>query len=99
MTRFDSERIRSLIKEKKAILVDIREKAEWDIDHISIAVHFPLSTLLKSPPPSDFKKFDTVFLHCQKGGRTLIAQKHLSSYLQNIEPLLVPYDVLKNELS
>lgn len=98
MNCLDTERLISLLQEKLAILVDIREKDEWDHDHISIAKHYPLSKLLQGPAPLEFEKAQVVFLHCKSGGRTLIAQKHLSSTLNNIEPLLVKFEELKEIL-
>jgi adenylyltransferase/sulfurtransferase len=55
----------------KAILVDVREIAEWDAGHIAGARHFPLSVLQKNPRgfiPLENGKI--CLLYCQKGARS-----------------------------
>lgn len=59
---------------EKALLIDVRERAEWENGHIEGAQHLPLSALHKNPalfvPPENGQ---AVILYCQKGIRSLKA--------------------------
>jgi rhodanese-related sulfurtransferase len=54
-----------------AVLVDVREQAEWEGGHIQGAMHVPLSALQKDifafTPPESGK---TCILYCQRGMRS-----------------------------
>lgn len=53
------------------VLIDVREREEWDAGHIENAQHLPLSALQKHPdlfiPP---EKGRCCVIYCQKGGRS-----------------------------
>lgn len=63
-----------------AVLVDVRERSEWEEGHIKGAKHFPLSSLQK-----DAKAFagvadnKNIVLYCQKGARSKKAAEILLS--------------------
>lgn len=56
---------------ENVLLVDVRERHEWDAGHIDGARHLPLSLLQHDPglftPPEDGR---TCVLYCQRGVRS-----------------------------
>lgn len=57
-----------LLDEENALLVDIREPAEFAAAHIEGARLEPMSVLPSLPPAPDKER--TVIFHCRSGGRT-----------------------------
>jgi len=53
---------------KGAFIVDVREQGEWDMGHISGAVHIPLSELRQRM--DEIPKDKPVYLHCRSGQRS-----------------------------
>ena len=65
------------MKSGNAVIIDVREKDEWDDEHIPDAVHLSRGTLEfeveeKVPDPNM-----TVILHCGGGGRSALAAESL----------------------
>lgn len=56
------------IENKTALLIDVREREEWDAGHIESAQHIPLSALAQGDVP-DLPADCEIILHCQKGKR------------------------------
>ncbi|MGH1399234.1 MAG: molybdopterin-synthase adenylyltransferase MoeB [Alphaproteobacteria bacterium] len=54
---------------KTALLIDVRETAEWEAGHIGGAQHFALSRLTSGACP-DIPKNHEIILYCQKGIRS-----------------------------
>ncbi len=81
------ELVRSLVEEKKAVLIDVREESEWDRGHIEGALFLPLSTLIEwerdGPKSSELATLKRlirtarVYCHCASGGRTVTASESL----------------------
>ncbi|MFO1064207.1 MAG: rhodanese-like domain-containing protein [Pirellulales bacterium] len=71
------EDVLKLVKEKKALLVDVREKAEWEKGHLKDAKLIPLSSLGKNPNAEEIAKLlgkeKVVYVHCASGYRCLEA--------------------------
>ncbi len=44
------ETIKKTLKEKKAVIVDVREASEWEDGHLKVARHVPLSDLKAGIP-------------------------------------------------
>jgi rhodanese-related sulfurtransferase len=69
--------IRSKIAEKKAVLVDVREKSEWDEGHVEGAIPLPLSALKEKVDPAALSKVlskdKVIYTHCVVGKRSLTA--------------------------
>lgn len=69
--------VKEKIDKKKAVLVDVREKSEWDKGHVEGAIFLPLSELkagiddkaLAAKLPKD----KTLYTHCVVGKRSLTA--------------------------
>lgn len=83
---------------KKAVLVDVREKSEWEDGHLEDALHAPLSELKK---PEAAKRFVSrlpekkiVYTHCAAGVRSVSAAKILRVHGIDVRPLESGYDEL-----
>ena len=65
------------VKGSNAVIVDVREKDEWDEEHIPDAIHLSRGTLEleieeKVPDPNT-----TIITHCGGGGRSALAAESL----------------------
>jgi rhodanese-related sulfurtransferase len=58
-----------------AILVDIREKDEWQREHIPTARHHALSAIEQHPPQVD----GPIIFHCRSGNRTTVNAARLAA--------------------
>ena len=88
------------LAEKKAVLVDVREKEEWDDGHLSDALFLPLSALAKGVSNNDLAsvlpKGKVIYLHCAAGGRCLKAATLLKKQGYDARPLKPGYaDLIK----
>jgi rhodanese-related sulfurtransferase len=76
-TKDTLEMVKKALDEKKAILVDVREKNEWDEGHIKWARPLPLSKLKGEINKEELAKLlpkDLIlYCHCKSGGRCLKA--------------------------
>jgi rhodanese-related sulfurtransferase len=69
--------VKKNVDEKKAVLVDVREKSEWDEGHVKDAIFLPLSGLkgkvdeeaIKKKLPKD----KIIYTHCVAGVRCVSA--------------------------
>jgi rhodanese-related sulfurtransferase len=64
-------------QQANAILIDVREKEEWDEEHIPDAIHLSRGTIEleieeKVPDPNAF-----IICHCGGGGRSALAAESL----------------------
>lgn len=81
--------VQKRLGEEQALLIDVREKKEWNAGHLVQAQLIPLTDLgkkiddrryltqLKKSLPAD----KPIYLHCKSGGRCLIAVKLLNEAL------------------
>jgi rhodanese-related sulfurtransferase len=65
------------LQNKEAVIVDVREKDEWEEEHIPHAVHLSRGTIEldieeKFPDPNT-----TIICHCGGGGRSALATESL----------------------
>ena len=90
--------IQARLAEKKAVLLDVREPAEWSRGHLQQAALLPLSDLQtwKQDGLSDADrarlseaapKGAIVYTHCAKGGRAAIAGEYLRTLGYDVRPL------------
>lgn len=94
-TKDSLQTVKKTIEEKKAVLVDVREKSEWDNGHIQGAVFLPLSELkdgisaesLRKKLPKD----QIVYTHCVVGKRSLTAAEILEKHGFEVRPLKAEY--------
>jgi rhodanese-related sulfurtransferase len=80
----------------KAVLVDVREQAEWDNGHLKAAQLLPLSLLSKDGAaiPATLPKDKPLYLHCRSGGRSLKAAEILKAKGYDVRPLEQGYGQL-----
>jgi rhodanese-related sulfurtransferase len=86
---------------KKAILVDVREKGEWDAGHLRDAKLLPLSEIPENVTgkmlEKQFPKGTILYLHCAAGGRCLQAADLMMKSGYDVRPLRDGYQsLLKN---
>ncbi len=99
-TKDTPEEAKKALKDGKAVLLDVREKDEWDDGHLKDAKLLPLSTLKAGAEAEDVAKVapkDTiVYCHCGSGVRSLKAADELKKLGYDVRPLKPGYkDLLK----
>lgn len=92
--------VRKRVTGKKAILLDVREKNEWDAGHLKHAKLVPLSVVKTGKFTAKQKKHlpkdKPIYVHCRSGGRVLIVSELLRKQGYDIRPLQNGYaDLLK----
>ena len=65
-------------EETSPLLIDCRERSEWEEGHIPGAVLFPLSTLEQDVQKLEDEKSRPIVLQCRSGKRSLRACQFLS---------------------
>ena len=90
--------VKKAVEEKKAVLVDVREKSEWDEAHLKDAIFAPLSGLNADPKLSpEVPKDKPIYLHCVAGVRALKAAEILKAQGYDARALKMGYaELLKN---
>ena len=102
-TKDSLEKIKKLLKANKAILIDVREKSEWNAGHLKGALLVPLSELKKNAGNKGFEKKlknkvskkKIIYCHCRSGGRVIPASKILFDLGYDIRPLKLGYSDLR----
>ncbi|MEY4190764.1 MAG: hypothetical protein RIR17_1500 [Planctomycetota bacterium] len=76
-TKDSPEVIKIKIANGQAVLLDVREKNEWDESHISYAKWLPLSKISKGATKQDIEAVvgsgKPVYIHCKSGIRCMKA--------------------------
>ena len=77
ITQVSPEDAAKKLQNKEAVIVDVREKDEWDAEHIPNAIHLSRGTIEldieeKVPDPNA-----VVIVHCGGGGRSALAAESL----------------------
>ncbi|MBA4031208.1 MAG: rhodanese-like domain-containing protein, partial [Planctomyces sp.] len=95
------ETVKKQLAEKKALLVDVRDQAEWDRGHLEGAVLLPFRGLQKGTTAADVEKVlpknKVIYTHCAVGARSLGAAAILKDYGYDVRPLKEGYnDLLKS---
>ena len=80
----------------KAVIVDVREQAEWDNGHLKASSLVPLSELSKDGAviPASLPKDKPIYLHCRSGARSLKAAEILKAKGYDARPLQAGYGQL-----
>ena len=79
----------------QAVLVDVREKKEWDEGHLKDARLVPLSALnAEQNAAADLPKDKTIYLHCRMGKRAEAAAEILNKQGYHAIPLKEGFDDL-----
>src|SRR5690606_7671996 len=82
--------IKMHIDEEKAVLVDVREKGEWDDGHIKGAIFLPLSRVGNGVTKDDLKalpKDKLLYVHCVVGKRAVTAGNILERHGFKVRPM------------
>jgi len=96
--------IQDRMANNEAILIDVREKSEWEDGHLKSAVFLPLSELEEGESDKSFAaklvetlpKDKIVYCHCVSGGRVMPASAILQKLGYDARPLKAGYrDLLK----
>lgn len=90
------DQVKTSVSAGKAVLVDVREQAEWDNGHLKVAQLVPLSLLSKDGAeiPATLPKDKPIYLHCRSGGRCLKAAEILKAKGYDARPLEAGYGQL-----
>ena len=94
--------IKERISKNEAVLVDVREKYEWEDGHLQSAIFLPLSGLKEGGTSESFAsklavklpKDKIVYCHCLSGGRVLPASAILQKLGYDVRPLKSGYELL-----
>ena len=86
--------IKRAVEEGKAVLVDVREKKEWDEGHIKGAIFLPLSAIEDGLTAAELKplpKDKIIYVHCVVGKRALAAGEALETQKYKIRVMKPGY--------
>ena len=87
--------VKKSVADEKAVLVDVREKSEWDAGHVSGAVFLPLSELRNGITAESLaqriSKKHIVYTHCAVGVRSCSAADILLKHGYDVRPLKPGY--------
>lgn len=99
-TKDSLDTVKAKLKDKSAVLVDVREEEEWNDGHIDKAKSIPLSKLKggieAEKLAKDLPKDKIIYVHCAAGGRCLPAADILKKSGYDVRPLKPGYtDLVK----
>lgn len=93
-TKDGLEVIKAKVQKGEVILVDVREKNEWDEAHVLGAKLFPLSRLSKGASKEEIEsvvgKDKVVYLHCKAGVRCMKAAEILEKQGFKVQAIDLP---------
>jgi phage shock protein E len=94
-TKDSLETVKARLKDKSAVLVDVREQKEWDEGHLRDASLIPLSKLKMDKEAEkvtkELSKKKIVYCHCGAGVRALTAADILKKQGYDVRPLKAGY--------
>ena len=97
-TKDSIDTVKENVKAGKAVIVDVREKAEWDDGHVAGAIHLPKSQLDDKAKFAELvKKLDKtkiIYTHCRAGRRALACGELLKKEGFDVRPLKPGYQAL-----
>ena len=89
--------IKANVDAGKAVLVDVREKREWDKGHVEGAIFLPISSLQDGVTKDELKplpKDKVLYIHCAVGIRALTAGDILEVHGYHVRPIKPGYKQL-----
>jgi rhodanese-related sulfurtransferase len=103
-TKDSLDTVKAALAKKEAVLVDVREKGEWEQGHLDGAIFLPLSWLkteskgdkLAEHAAEKLPEKKILYLHCRSGGRVLPAAGILRKAGYDVRPLKQGFDDLKD---
>lgn len=102
-TKDSLDKVKAGLAEKKAVLIDVREKGEWDRGHLEAARLVPLSQLRRMQKDASVRqtiekklpKDRIIYCHCASGVRVLSAADILEKLGYDIRPLSSGFNDLR----
>ena len=98
ITKDTLETVKKNVAEKKAVLVDVREKSEWDEGHIEGSIFLPLSALKKGVKKEQLAKAipedRILYTFCVVGKRAVTAGNILEDFGYEVRALKPGYKEL-----
>ena len=88
--------IERLVAQGEAVLLDVREKDEWDAGHLDHAQHFSLSAIqdLTSMERTQLPRDLPIYTHCKAGVRSVYAAVFLRQLGFDCRPMEQGYEEL-----
>ncbi|QVL32584.1 rhodanese-like domain-containing protein [Telmatocola sphagniphila] len=98
-TKDTPEEVKKNLKDKKAILLDVRSMDEWEAGHLKDATFMPLTEMKKVDEDKlkALAKDKIIYTHCGAGRRALEAGKILKEKGFDVRPLKLGFEDLVNE--
>lgn len=97
-TKDSLETVIKNVESEKAILVDVRDKSEWDEGHVDGAIALPLRVLSENADAEELKKLlpkdKILYTYCVAGKRSLKAAGILEGLGFEVHALKPGYDQL-----
>jgi phage shock protein E len=97
-TKDSLETVKKAVADNKAVLLDVREKAEWDQGHLRDAKFLALSALRRGVKAEELARLlpkdKVIYCHCASGRRCLQAADILKKSGYDVRPLKAGYDEL-----
>ena len=99
-TKDSLETVKKGLEEKKAVLVDVREKREWNSGYVDAAILLALSELQEGMSANALgqrlPEKTIIYTYCAAGVRSCIAADFLAEHGYDVRPLKPGYrDLLK----
>jgi rhodanese-related sulfurtransferase len=90
-TKDTLDTVKENVEAGKAIIVDVREDAEWKEAHVAGAIHLPQSKLKVEAELAELvkklPKDKVIYTHCRAGGRALACGELLKKQGFDVRPL------------
>ncbi len=89
--------VKKAVEDGKAVLLDVREKSEWDAGHIEGAIWLPISQLndgISEAELARLPKDKVIYVHCMVGKRSLQATELLKPKMVLVRALKPGYKEL-----
>ncbi|MEI6686207.1 MAG: rhodanese-like domain-containing protein [Planctomycetota bacterium] len=101
-TKDDVDVIKAKVQKGEVVLIDVREKNEWDEGHVSGAKLLSLSKISKGATKAEIEsvvgKDKVVYLHCKAGSRCMKAAEILEKQGFKVQAIDLPVGELINSL-
>lgn len=94
LTKEPLSKVKENVENEKAVLVDVREKKEWDDGHIEGAIFLPLSAVQDGLTKDELKKLPkdkVLYVHCVVGKRAVTAGSVLEKHGYKVKPIKPGY--------
>jgi rhodanese-related sulfurtransferase len=101
-TKDNVEAIKAKVQKGEVVLIDVREKNEWDEGHVSGAKLLSLSKISKGATKAEIEsvvgKDKVIYLHCKAGSRCMKAAEILEKQGFKVQAIDLPVGELISSL-